>query len=164
MTGRTGSRPGSVASQRTDPEANPGRYHLVIPFSFISHTADTGVEATSPSLVGLIAELAEGMFQLVARSAGDGGEEFVMRETAPSPEDLVIAALSELLYLAEVNDVHLHDFQAEQVGPETISVSARGIATTEVEPMGPPIKAVTYHDLRVEQREDGWFGRVYFDV
>jgi SHS2 domain-containing protein len=33
-----------------------------------------------------------------------------------------------------------------------------------VEPTGPPIKAVTYHAVVVEQREEDWLGRVYFDV
>jgi SHS2 domain-containing protein len=43
-------------------------------------------------------------------------------------------------------------------------VEVGGVPTSAVEPAGPPIKAVTYHDLVVERREGRWYGRVYFDV
>ena len=100
----------------------------------------------------------------MGRASGESLGEFEVSETASSYDDLVVAVLSGLLYVAEVNDVHLHGFRAREVDPETVSISARGVATSEVEPLGPPIKAVTYHDLVVEPREDAWFGRVYFDV
>ena len=45
-----------------------------------------------------------------------------------------------------------------------VSVKADGLSVDAVESVGPPIKAVTYHDLVVAQRGDGWYGRVYFDV
>ncbi|MBT8213895.1 MAG: archease, partial [Acidimicrobiia bacterium] len=77
-----------------------------MPRTVLSHTADTGIDATAPTLGELIEELATGMFELVAGPA----------ETEPSraveatveggePADLVVDALSELLYLSEVEDV-----------------------------------------------------------
>jgi SHS2 domain-containing protein len=45
-----------------------------------------------------------------------------------------------------------------------IDVEAGGVPTPAVQAEGPPIKAVTYHGLVVEERDGGWFARVYFDV
>jgi SHS2 domain-containing protein len=52
------------------------------------------------------------------------------------------------------------------MGPDdlAVKVQAGGLLVDAVEPIGPPIKAVTYHELVVEQRDGVWYGRVYFDV
>lgn len=133
----------------------------------LSHTADTGVEASAANFPDLIVELASGMFESMGTvMPGVTGErvEIAVEVTGPSAEDIVIAALSELLYESEVGDVFFCDFCAKASGADGMNVEARGVPLSQVEPTGPPIKAVTYHDLLVEQTDDTWRGRVYFDV
>jgi SHS2 domain-containing protein len=80
-------------------------------------------------------------------------------------EDLVVDVLAELLTRAEIDDIVLTAFEVEMAGPNRALVTARGIDLGRVEPVGPPIKAVTYHDLTVTRRDDGsWGAVVYFDV
>jgi SHS2 domain-containing protein len=137
-----------------------------VPFTVLSHTADTGIEATAASLAGLVGELAAGMFSLVAQPdpcLPDQRLEFEI--TAPSPQELVVDVLAELLYQAEVTDVVPCEVAVESgIRPLDVIVRAGAVSSGSVDLVGPPIKAVTYHDLVVRESEDGWYGRVYLDV
>ena len=140
-------------------------YSRRIPYSVLSHTADTGIEASAGSFADLISELATGMWFLMASaSGGEEGTEVVINVSAPSSEDIVAAFLSELLYKAEVEDLFFCEFEVKEASSLAATVVAIGIPTDQVELTGPPIKAVTYHDLTVEENDDGWCARVYFDV
>lgn len=131
----------------------------------LDHTADTGIEATAPTLPALIEELATGMFELMApvEPCPPGGV-VETTLTAGSAEELVVDALADLLYLGEVEDLQLCGFDVEGLGLLEIRIRARGMPLAGVEASGPQIKAVTYHRLEVSENEEGWYGRVYFDV
>lgn len=131
----------------------------------LSHTADTGIEATASSLTGLIRELALGMFELMA-VIEPCQDEIALGTivTAGTNEDLVVDCLSELLFLSETEDVHFCRFEVEESGESTVQMRMAGVPTSGVELTGPPIKAVTYHDMEIAERDDGWYGRIYFDV
>lgn len=136
-----------------------------MPYQVLSHTADSGIEASAGTLADLIAEMATGMFDLMAPSTpGDEGVPVEIELQASTVEDLVVDVLSELLYESEAGDLILTDFRVTMPDTNHARVTARGVAMSKTEMSGPPIKAVTYHDLVVEERPDGWFGRVYFDV
>lgn len=131
----------------------------------LSHTADTGIEATASSLTELIRELALGMFELMAVIEPCPDEIALgTTVTAGTNEDLVVDCLSELLFLSETEDVHFCRFEVEESGESTVEMRMAGVPTSGVELTGPPIKAVTYHDMEIAERDDGWYGRVYFDV
>lgn len=139
-------------------------------YTILDHTADTGVEAAADTLAQLTAHLATGMFELMARIEPCPADQAVeMEVSAGSDEDLVFEALSELLYQSETEDLLFcgFDVMANDAGANeerSMRITARGVLSTDVEMTGPPIKAVTYHDMRVTKTDDGWYGRVYFDV
>ncbi|HEY4584735.1 MAG TPA: archease [Acidimicrobiia bacterium] len=132
----------------------------------LAHTADTGIEATADSLASLIRELLLGMFGLEATIEPSAAQRWItLRVEAPTPEDLVVDTLSELLFHSEIEDLVFCDFRVEMDRDElAVSVEAGGVPVGAVEPEGPPIKAVTFHDLVAEERDGGWYARVYFDV
>jgi SHS2 domain-containing protein len=133
--------------------------------STLDHTADTGLEATADSLPLLIEELATGMFELMAELETCPGNSTVEATVeAASHEDLVVDTLSELLYLSETEGLHLCRFDVALTGDHVVRISATGVPTGDVELTGPPIKAVTYHQLDVSQTREGWSATVYFDV
>jgi SHS2 domain-containing protein len=133
-------------------------------YRLLSHTADTGVEATAPDLDSLLEDLAAGMFASMARPKPDSNTQWLdTRVESDTVDDLAVEVLSELLGRAEVDDLLLCDFEISVAGT-TASIRARGVPLDQTEPQGPPIKAVTYHRLTVEHRHDGWYGCVYFDV
>ena len=104
------------------------------------------------------------MFSLVARVDGPSHLAARAEVESASIEDLVVDVLSELLYVSEVEDAVFCEFDVSVSDENTATVVARGVPLAQAEVTGPPIKAVTYHDLVVEETPDGWRGRVYFDV
>lgn len=137
-----------------------------MPHRVLSHTADTGIEASAATFPALLSELLEGMFGLLDPSGPGEARTWLDAEVdAAPPPDLVVEVLSEALYLSEAHDLLLCDFQLEG-SPESGPVHMRvgGVPFSECSPAGPALKAVTYHDLVVERRSDGWFARVYLDV
>ncbi len=137
-----------------------------MPYEIVAHTADTGITATAGSLAELIGDLATGMFALMATApAHEAGHRIDVDVASDSVEDLVVDVLAALLTRAEIDDVVLTAFDVEMVGPTRARVTANGVDMGTVEPVGPPIKAVTYHDLTVRRHDDGsWDALVYFDV
>ena len=131
----------------------------------LSHTADSGIEATATTFGALVAELLRGMFSLIASPERcDASRWIAAHVESASREDLVVDVLSEVLYHSEVEDLLFCEFEVEvDPGGGFADVRAGGIPYDSVDVSGPPIKAVTYHDLVVEQRAE-WFARVYFDV
>ena len=131
----------------------------------LSHTADTGIEATAVSFSALLGELATGMFALMGHPQPGSAERTVTVDVeAASREDLVVDLLSELLYQSEVEDLFFYCFDVEARSPMNTRVIATGVGNTAVDLTGPPIKAVTYYDVAVVEDDVGWYGRVYFDV
>ena len=136
-----------------------------MPHSTLDHTADTGLEASADSLPKLIEELATGMFELMADVGPCPADRTVeVTVEATSTEDLVVDALSELLYLSETEGLHLCRFDVTLSEDDVVRISATGIPTEDIELTGPPIKAVTYHQLHVSETDAGWSATVYFDV
>ncbi|MDP3984273.1 MAG: archease, partial [Acidimicrobiia bacterium] len=114
----------------------------------------------------LIREMSVGMFALVAVIEPSAAQRWItLRVEAPTIEDLVVDTLSELLYHSEIEDLVFCDFRVnKEPNVLAVMVEAGGVPVSVVEPDGPPIKAVTFHDLVVEERDDGWYARAYFDV
>jgi SHS2 domain-containing protein len=136
-----------------------------VPYTVLSHTADTGIEATAGTLLDLLGELATGMFDLMGSPQSCTAEQISEIDVEwTSNEELVVDVLSELLYHSEVEDLFLCQFEVRATGPGRIHISASGVQNALVEITGPPIKAVTYHDVAVHETAAGWYGRVYFDV
>jgi SHS2 domain-containing protein len=138
-----------------------GRYRI------LDHTADTAIEAKSASLSGLVENLAYGMFDLMFDLDEVASRDMTKVEVSGSTvEDLVVDALAELLFEAEAHDLAFASFSArlnEDAGQAWIIAAGSSVTTADLR--GPPIKAVTYHDLAVvETDEGGWYGRVVFDV
>lgn len=136
-----------------------------MPYTVLSHTADTGIEATAASFPELLRELATGMFELMGSAQPNATEQSVTVDVySTSSQELVVDALSELLYLSEVEDLFFYRFDVAATGPGGIRITAAGVRNAAIELTGPPIKAVTYHDVAVEETEVGCYGRIYFDV
>ena len=131
----------------------------------LSHTADTGIEATAGSFPELLGELATGMFALMAQPENCVPDRVVEADVeSTSKKELVVDALAELLYHSEVEDLFLCQFKVRATGVAAVHISAGGVPNDSIELTGPPIKAVTYHDVAADETPEGWYGRVYLDV
>ena len=132
----------------------------------IEHTADAGFECVAASYEDLFREMALAMLGMAYDlDLVEVRQSRVLEISAPAPDLLLHDFLSELLQVIYFDRFLVRDLQFEHLNKESLRVKLLG------EPYDPnrhryetEIKAVTYHMLAAEPREDGWFGRVIFDL
>ena len=135
-------------------------------YEIIDHTADIGIRCEASSLPELFETAARGMFSIIVQL--DGVRTTVTREIELSEQavdDLLVSWLNELLYISEVESLLLVKFDIREIERTKLAAVVAG------EPMdfdrhelNMEIKAVTYHELKVEQRGESWFAQVIFDI
>ncbi len=134
-------------------------------YRVLSHTADTGIEADAASLGELYAVCAHAMFDLMVDLAGlEPTREVVVHAAAGDAAETLVDLLSQLLALAEIDGVVFCAFDVRRGTATEVELAAGSVPATGAELRGPPIKAVTYHDLEVAPTAEGWHARVLFDV
>jgi SHS2 domain-containing protein len=134
-------------------------------YEVLSHTADTGIIVHGATLRELFENAAFAMFDLMFGIGGLEGKDRVQIEVmAPSVEDLMVEWLSTLLFEAETGDLALGSFEIETLDTRRLAGWAIGIPSADLELSGPPIKAVTYHELSIDKTPGGYSARIVFDV
>ncbi|RLM72782.1 archease [Halorubrum sp. Atlit-26R] len=145
------------------------------------HTADVAVEATADSLSALFAAVADGLAAASAESVPEtGGDRFELEVAAEGREALLFDYLDQLIYERDVRLVLPADHRCTVVEPGEeeevgeggtgpaasdewrLTASARGVPLDAV--AAREIKAVTYSEMALERRGDGWYAYVVFDV
>ncbi len=132
-------------------------------FELLEHTADVGVRARGETLAEVFEQATLGVLDIVGSfRPGDGGEVRLSVE-APDLGALLVGWLDEVLYLQETRDAVVRAISVDQVDATTaagsVCLSPRGD-----EQLGTAVKAVTYHQLKVEPAPRGWLAEVYVDV
>ncbi|MGH8935819.1 MAG: archease [Acidimicrobiia bacterium] len=131
----------------------------------LDHTADSGIIAYGADLPELFENAAFGLFDLMFDlSALHTGREQDVSVEAEGLEELLVAWLEELLFRAESEGLAFLAFSVRELDEKSLRGVAKGVSSEGVELVGPPIKAVTYHDLQVTEVDEGWQARVIFDV
>jgi len=131
-------------------------------FEEVEHTADWALRIRGENLEGLFCNAAIGMLQLAGiepRAGTTRKRRFELQ--ASDSESLLVAWLEELLFVIELEEVTFTKFDL------TVEDNTRLTAKVQEAPIGnikKHIKAVTYHDLRIAQVEDGFEVTVVFDV
>lgn len=134
-------------------------------YEVMSHTADTGILAHGASPREVFENAAFAMFDLMYGIEDVPGKERVVIEVeATTMEELLVDWLSTLLSEAEINDLAFCSFGIEVLIEGRLIGWASGESTVHMDLAGPPIKAVTYHELAIDRSSDGWSARVVFDV
>jgi SHS2 domain-containing protein len=134
-------------------------------FEVLSHTADTGIIAYGSTLPEVFEHAAYGMFSLMFDL--DGVPSPVSRPilaAADTVEELLVAWLGEILAVAEIEDLAFSSFIVDRLEEGGVQGAAAGVPAGEASLVGPPIKAVTFHDLAVVEIPEGWWARIIFDV
>jgi SHS2 domain-containing protein len=136
-------------------------------YEFFEHTADIGVTVYGATLKELFQNAARAMyavlgeFELKDRTAC---REICLR--AQSLEDLLHDWLAELLYELETRRVFYDAITVTELTTMKLTATVAG-GEIDMERSRPheEIKAVTYHQLTVEQNRSGqWQARIIFDV
>ncbi len=134
-------------------------------YEVLSHTADTAIIAYGATLREVFENAGYGMFDLMFDLDSLTPQRDVpIAAAGDTAQDLLVDWLSELLYQAESQDLAFCYFTVDRLEEGGVQGSAGGEPVGGVELRGPPIKAVTYHDLAVVEVPDGWWARIVFDV
>ncbi len=154
----------------------PFRKGLNLPFEVIEHPADVGFLAYGATLEEVLANAALAMLSLACELGGiEEREQRELEATGADNEALLYAWLAEILAIADAEHLVFRRVQVTTLAPAEPRHTAgkpgrvRGVAYGEKfdkarHRAGTYIKAVTYHQLRVEQTPEGWRAQVYLDV
>lgn len=150
------------------------------PFTFLDHPADVGFVARGHTLTEL--------FENAAAAVLDYGweldsvreaDQVNLRARAATLEDLLFSWLAELVYLADAEHWVFKRVHVRQLEPPHASSPEGAAHKPAWEVRGAAfgerfdkdrhrartyIKAVTYHQLAVEESPDGWQATVFLDV
>jgi SHS2 domain-containing protein len=131
----------------------------------LDHTADTAIIAYGATLADLFENAAYGMFDtMVDLEEVPGPVSSPVVAAGDTVEELLVGWLSELLTEAETRDLVFSCFGIDRLEEGGVQGWASGSPIDTVALHGPPVKAVTYHDLAVVEIPDGYWARVVFDV
>ncbi len=132
----------------------------------IEHTADLGVELTAPDLRSAFEGAAAAMFDVVS-DLDQVGETWHGRVRVSGLDlgNLMVRWLSELLFVSESEGVLLSHFTIERLDGLALEAAVAGEKLDRARhAVRVEIKAPTYHGLRIEESDNGWFVRVIFDT
>ena len=139
-------------------------------FTIIEHPADVGFVAHGATREELFACAALAMMTLACDPQRmDERERRDVEVAAADLESLLYAWLAEILAIADAEQLFFRRAEIRSIDSQPPGFVLRGAIFGERydkqrHVAGTYIKAVTFHQLRVEQTADGWRAQVYLDV
>jgi len=135
-------------------------------YRLIDHTADLGISVQARTLKKLFIASAESLFDLMLEGrAGRASERITVKLDAPDMASLLNRWLSELLYLFNAKKIVPVKYFIRELTENTLAAE---IDTGRFNPgtrnIRREIKAVTYHDLKLEKKKNFWNARILFDI
>ncbi len=135
-------------------------------FSLLDHTADLGIQVHSPDLENLFEEAARSIIHLMFKAPLIGKTDTIkLKVVAEDLDDLMVRWLGEILYLLHGEGKVVTHIKVDSLSPCFLG------ATLKTIPFDPnlheilcEIKAVTYHQISVAQKDDRWEARIIFDL
>src|SRR6266508_6592294 len=147
-------------------------YNRIMGFEEISHTADWSVRVWAQDLPSLFGESARAMNSLAGIVIGKGPrlkQEFEVVGT--DAESLLVAFLSELIFYQEQENLAFDLFELRVEEPvltgEAVSKGQKlkvKMEGAQIASIDKAIKAVTYHNLKIERTNQGYETTIVFDV
>jgi SHS2 domain-containing protein len=135
-------------------------------YELFEHTADLGLRVRAGNLDTLFAEAAACLFSAIVEdpTAVRPQVEQTIELTGTDREYLLFDWLRELLYRFDADHMVYRDF-AVKVRPDGLAAAVRGeMLDPARHALSREVKAITYHELKVEQTPDGWLAEVIVDI
>jgi SHS2 domain-containing protein len=135
-------------------------------FRFLEHPADVGFEAFGRTRQEMFANAARALTDLrVDLATVAPSEMFEITVRSLDWAGLLVNWLSEILYLEDAENWLFCDFEFGEFGLSSLIAQARG------EKFDPArhhlkglVKAITYHQLAIENQGDFWRAQIFVDV
>jgi SHS2 domain-containing protein len=131
-------------------------------FEEIEHTADWAYRVKGYNLADLFIQAAHGLYALVGMElASEVTVTRTIKLEGIDRESLLVAWLNELLYLHESEGLGFVEIEIQHLDETSLQATVRGASTQQ---WLKEIKAVTYHNLSIEEKESGLEVTLVLDV
>lgn len=141
---------------------------VVVSYEILGHTADVRIRVSGDDHAGLLRGAVLGMASLIADTNNiESRESVTVEASGETPEELLVHLLGEVLYVHYTRRLVFSDAEVEI--PDDGALRARCALRGEAydpsrHELGYDIKAVTYHNLKIESAGDRLSAEIVFDV
>lgn len=136
-------------------------------YEIIDHTADIGIRVKGFSQEELFLHAAEAMFDILASSRKQliPSISYPVMVEAEGVDQLMVKWLQELHLAFDMRRLVLTHFWIDEISQNRVIGGGKGLKFDDSRHRaGTQIKAVTYHRLRVEERDGQWEAEIIFDI
>lgn len=147
---------------------------MIKDFESLPHTADIKIRVYGETLKYLFCNALVGMFQTIGPQSpacrqekgrlvcDELPEHHTIEVHSYDRDSLLVDFLSEALYLSDVHNQAYLDAEIIQLTDTYIKATIKGVEVTGFEVV--EIKAVTHHELAIEQKDGIWQATIVFDI
>ena len=134
-------------------------------YEILDHTADIRIRVSGISLSHLFVNAAAAMFDIIAENIACNKQETkaLIIQEAEDKDELFINWLNELHSLSAAKNIIFKEFKVNKLTETSLEISCTGYPATAFK-ISTEIKAATYHELKIQEKDKGWEAEVIFDV
>jgi SHS2 domain-containing protein len=135
-------------------------------YEIFEHTADVGIRVRAESLDDLFVDAAQGLFSVIVENPDSvqPDQELAFQVRGEDVEELLHDWLTELLFTFHVRRFVLTDFHVRAEPPELRGIARGEPIDTARHKLDAEVKAITWHQLKVQRQPDGWLAEVIVDI
>ncbi len=136
------------------------------PFRVLEHTADIGFEAFGATREEVFENAARALMDIVVDLDSIALRQTVEVEVCgPDAPSLLVNWLSEILYWHDAEGWLFGKFEIHSLSDRSLAAQACGEKFDPARHQAKLlVKAITYHQLALEQTAEGWCAQVYVDI
>jgi SHS2 domain-containing protein len=135
-------------------------------YEVFEHTADIGLRIRGKDLKELFENAGLAVFQVSSRRQyvkDKTHTDIIIRQKADSLDELFINWLNELISVSAAKGLIFHNIKVKNLQDNALEALITG-SSVENYRVNTEIKAATYHQLKLEEKNGGWVAEVIIDV
>jgi SHS2 domain-containing protein len=135
-------------------------------FKIFEHPSDLGIEARGRTMAEAFQNASLGLMSVIAGTSKiESSEVRTISVKALDRENLLVRWLTEILFVYDAEKFLTADVTIETATDTALHATLRGqYYDASKHELSIDVKAVTYHQLSVEQCEGDWIARVVVDI
>jgi SHS2 domain-containing protein len=135
-------------------------------YEILEHPSDIGLRANGKSIEEMFRNAAEGLMYIIAgESVIKGCWERTISIRGTDPENLMVKWLAELLFLFDAGNFLTAGMDIVSIGETFLEAKLTGeIFDEKKHELKTGVKAVTYHQLKIENTGELWQATVFLDI
>ena len=133
-----------------------------MPYTLIDHTADIGMRVSAPTVTALFEEAAYALVDIMRARTGKDNVYLRIETQGIDRVDLLVRWLQEVLYLVEVKGFRIKELHVQKLLDTEIQAAAKGTYSGGL--LEKEIKAVTYHNLQIQEVDNAFVTTIILDT